>query len=86
MKAFAFILVFCALALTSNANSPYRNYLLSKVQTYTRPVEYSQPVATPSVGAGAFIPRFERPKGAVFCRMEDHVTKATKVWLKIGVQ
>ena len=87
MKAVALLLVFCCLALSSSANNPYRNYLLSKIYIQPRFVETYQPTYTPPpVGAGAFIPRFERPRGAVFCRMEDMVTKATKVWLKIGVQ
>ncbi len=85
MKAFALLLAFCCLALNSSAHNPYRNYLLSKIYIQPRVVEAYQSTNT-SVGAGAFIPRFERPKAAVFCRMEDMVTKATKVWLKIGVQ
>jgi len=32
------------------------------------------------------IPKIETPKGAVFCRLEDKLTKATKVWIKIGVK
>ena len=87
MKAFVSVLIFCSLFLASSANSPYRNYLLSKVYIHAKTIELNQPLSnTPPVGAGAFIPRFERPKGAIFCRMEDQVTKATKVWLKIGVQ
>lgn len=31
-----------------------------------------------------FIPRYEIPKGSVFCRMEDKLNRATKVWIKIG--
>jgi hypothetical protein len=86
MKAISAILIFCGLSLASCANSPYRNYLLSKVYIHAEPVAHQQSISNSVVGAGAFIPRFERPKGAIFCRMEDQVTKATKVWLKLGVQ
>jgi hypothetical protein len=86
MKAIAGILIFCGLYLTSPANSPYRNYLLSKIYIHTKPLTHQQSIVNSVVGSGAFIPRFERPKGAIFCRMEDQVTKATKIWLKLGVQ
>jgi len=32
-----------------------------------------------------FIPPYKTPKGSVFCRMEEKVTKASGVWLKLGV-
>lgn len=30
--------------------------------------------------------RHEIPKGNLFCRMEDKLTRATKVWIKVGVK
>ena len=86
MKVLVFIIVFCLPVLGLKANDPYRDYLLSKVFLQPQPKIQSNTTITPTVGASAFIPRFERPKGAIFCRMEDKVTKATKVWLKLGVQ
>jgi hypothetical protein len=86
MKAFVAFLVLCSLTLASRANEPYRNYLLSKIYMRAKPVEYHPAESTRVVASGAYIPRFEMPKGAIFCRMEDQVTKATRVWLKLGVQ
>jgi hypothetical protein len=86
MKALVLIMVSGLVTLASKANDPYRDYLLSKIYLQPQPKIQSSTIFTPTVGASAFIPRFERPKGAIFCRMEDKVTKATKVWLKIGVQ
>jgi hypothetical protein len=86
MKALMFVFTFCSLATGLKAGGPYRNYLLSKVYVLNKPSENHLTKASTSLSPAAFIPRFERPKGAIFCRMEDKVTKATKVWLKIGVQ
>jgi len=86
MKTFVFIIAFCLLIPALKANDPYRNYLLSKIYLQPQPKIQTAAPVNQTVGCSAFIPRFERPKGAIFCRMEDKVTKATKVWLKIGVQ
>ena len=86
MKALVFLLILCSLSTIAKAGGPYRNYLLSKVYTMHRSAGLHITEVNPSLSSAAFIPRFERPKGAIFCRMEDMVTKATKVWLKIGVQ
>ncbi|MES2619533.1 MAG: hypothetical protein V4615_01690 [Bacteroidota bacterium] len=32
------------------------------------------------------VPHYEIPKGNVFCRLEDKLTRATKVWIKVGVK
>ena len=82
----ALILVLGLLAPASKANDPYRDYLLSKIYLQPQSKIQSGNTLTPTVGAGAFIPKYETPRGAIFCRMEDKVTRATKVWLKIGVQ
>ena len=86
MKMVAALLVLCSLTLAAKAGDPYRDYLLSKVylQVQSNPVHCMSII--PSVGAAAFIPHYETPKGAIFCRMEDKVTRATKVWLKLGVE
>lgn len=31
------------------------------------------------------VPRYQIPKGHIFCRMEDIVTRKTNVWLVVGV-
>ncbi len=31
------------------------------------------------------LPRYQIPKGNIFCRMEDYLTKRTGVWIKVGV-
>jgi hypothetical protein len=31
------------------------------------------------------VPAYQIPKGNIFCRMEDLVTRKTGVWLKVGV-
>ena len=86
MKAFTVLLLLAIATLNVMAGSPYRNYLLSTVTVHQSAVAFHATQSTLTLPPSAFIPRFERPKGAVFCRMEDAVTKSTKVWLKIGVQ
>ena len=86
MKTFLFIFTCCLLPTKSIAGNPYREYLLSEIYTVHNTVPSRIAETSSTLSPAAFIPRFERPKGAIFCRMEDKVTKATKVWLKIGVQ
>jgi len=86
MKAIVFIFALCFFSGGLKAGGAYRNYLLSKVYVLHKAVDYHITETNSPLSSAAFIPRFERPKGAIFCRMEDKVTKATKVWLKIGVQ
>lgn len=84
MKSIAIIL-FVLLSISAHANNPYRAYLISKIpsQSHLLKVESGK---TESLKSNCVIPHFERPKGAVFCRMEDYLTAKTKVWLKIGVR
>ena len=86
MKAVSGFLLLVLGTLNLQAGSPYRNYLLSTVTIHESSVAFHATQSTLTLPQSAFIPRFERPKGAVFCRMEDAVTRSTKVWLKIGVQ
>ncbi len=71
-----------------NAGGVYRKFLLYEV--YHEAGFTAKPNHEGAInyrpGPAAYIPRFETPRGAIFCRMEDKVTRATKVWLKIGVQ
>ena len=76
---------FLLFSLYSSANNPYRNYLLSKISLLSQ-TKASPVVVNASSETSCLIPHFERPKGAVFCRMEDYLTAKTKVWIKIGVK
>jgi hypothetical protein len=86
MKSLLVVFIFCSFFLASKASNPYRSYLLSKIYLEIKPVIYHSETTLQAVGPSALIPHYETPKGAIFCRMEDKVTRATKVWLKLGVQ
>jgi len=78
--------IFLLLFFTNTqAGDPYHNYLLSKIES--QQVIKLQPInnATSRL-ATCVVPHFERPKGAVFCRMEDYLTAKTKIWIKVGVK
>ena len=32
------------------------------------------------------VPKYIIPKGSVFCRLEDYLTRKTKIWIKVGVK
>ena len=69
-------------AQSSFAGNAYRMYLLTKSQQL-----YKQPqVCITQIPNARFIPAYEIPKGSVFCRMEDKLTRLTGVWFKIGVK
>jgi len=82
---FIAIIFLLGIALPASSNNPYRAYLLSKIshKTSFSVLDSNNKLF---VKANCEIPRFERPKGAVFCRMEDYLTAKTKVWIKIGVK
>ena len=79
------VILFALTSFAVKANSPYRVYLLLQISYQphfaNRALEETTAAKTTCV-----IPHFERPKGAVFCRMEDYLTAKTKVWFKIGVK
>lgn len=85
MKLIIFIAFLLATFSTNaQARSPLRTYIL--MHTLTQPsYEKKQPIIT-EVKPAYTIPHYEIPKGAIFCRMEDKLTKATKVWIKVGVK
>ena len=75
------------LSVSLKAHDWYRIFLVSKISAYTTPHIFRTTFCnTPLCGLPPEIPRFERPKGAIFCRMEDYMTAKTKVWLKVGVK
>ena len=84
MKTWLIIFLLSFFSLSSQARNWYRIYLDTK--TYTPPKFSASRYIEPTCTIGMTIPRFERPKGAVFCRMEDYLTSKTKVWIKVGVK
>jgi len=83
MKAYFILVIGLLLFCRLHAGAGYHAYLLSRVYDCSRFVRNSE--NTGSCGAGAYIPHYQIPKGNVFCRMEDKLTKVSKVWIKIGV-
>ncbi|MFN8285175.1 MAG: hypothetical protein U0V74_00380 [Chitinophagales bacterium] len=62
-------------------NTLYHRYLLSNIKA--QPVS-SFTSSTPSIPN--LVPRYSIPKGNVFCIMEDKLTRATGIWIKVGVK
>ena len=83
MKTLLTILLLWGLSANASERNWYRIYLLSKVENSTK---YADLYSNRNKISMAPIPRFERPKGAIFCRMEDYLTAKTKVWIKVGVK
>lgn len=76
-----------SLPLWAGNNNSYRTYLLLQgYKTYIAPKPSAINPVSPQLPPNAFIPRYETPKGAVFCRLEDLLTRKTNVWIKIGVK
>lgn len=74
----SFILYFAGMQAAGNL---YKYYLLTHLPVlHNNTVE--QQITLPNT---AVIPHYQIPKGNVFCIMEDKVTRATGVWLKLGV-
>lgn len=84
MKTLLLILSFLIFSFSCQGRDWYRIYLDAKA--YAPPKFSAYHYIAPMCGVDMFIPRFERPKGAVFCRMEDYLTAKTKVWIKVGVK
>lgn len=75
----------CAFAGSNNA---YRTYLLQQLYLGPKEKQFQQQVFTRTNNAGslACIPKYSIPKGNVFCIMEDKLTRATGIWIKVGVK
>jgi hypothetical protein len=71
-----------------NSTSAYRLYVMEEVYKHNFKHHTANALAQPQQvqthNSMYFIPRYEIPKGSVFCRMEDKLTRATKVWIKVG--
>jgi hypothetical protein len=74
--------------ISSNARDWYRMYLVSQINNYHIPTKSYGWCGTLPLNEGpkVYVPPWERPKGAIFCRMEDYLTTKTKVWFKVGVK
>ena len=69
-------------------NGAYRTYLLQQLYAGPKEKQFQQQVYTRSgnLSTLACIPKYSIPKGNVFCIMEDKLTKATGIWIKVGVK
>jgi hypothetical protein len=82
----AVVIFFLFTACIVKANNPYQRYLLAKaltVRPHSALLQNSVSVAPASISQ---IPHYQIPKGNVFCRMEDKLTKTTGIWIKVGVK
>ncbi len=84
MKTFLIITSLLLLSFSCEARDWYRIYLVSQIHSSVKISSHSNSFSATPISC--VIPRFERPKGAVFYRMEDYLTAKTKVWIKIGVK
>lgn len=93
MKSLLAILLFCSLYVSAAEHNWYRIYLVSKCYVPAKFQHYYRSMGWCGTGLSPdnmppvmYLPPWERPKGAVFCRMEDYLTAKTKVWIKVGVK
>jgi len=82
MKTLIFIIQLMCCFIIARANNPYRNYLIASTASFRG----NNQIPYQNTSTLVSIPKYQIPRAAIFCRMEDKVTRATKVWLKIGVQ
>ncbi len=82
MKGFICCILFTCCLGTLRANNPYMDYLIARMISFRA----NNQILNPRASILASIPKYQIPKGAIFCRMEDKVSRATKIWLKVGVQ
>ncbi len=85
MKNFL-LLLFVFISTFAQASGVYRTYLLSKVSFQLHSHFQTRLADLTSVKTNCVIPHYEIPKGNVFCRMEDYLTRKTNVWIKVGVK
>jgi hypothetical protein len=63
-------------------SSLYRRIL---IQQCTYKVTAKQVKDTAIIFKVAQVPHYQIPKGNIFCRMEDYLSRRTGVWIKVGV-
>lgn len=90
MKTIVTILFIASIsfAKAQDSSSAYSKYVERQIcyKEFTRVVHVQRAPAKPQYSDASMylIPRYEIPKGSVFCRMEDKLNRATKVWIKVG--
>jgi hypothetical protein len=82
----AAVIFFLFIACMVKAANPYQRYLLAKAVTVRPHSALLQNSISTAPASISQIPRYQIPKGNVFCRMEDKLTKTTGVWIKVGVK
>ncbi|MCX6198493.1 MAG: hypothetical protein NTY88_04610 [Bacteroidetes bacterium] len=80
------IIFFVFISFVAQASDAYRTYLLSKVSFQLHSHFQTSANDLASAKTNCVIPHYEIPKGNVFCRMEDYLTRKTNVWIKVGVK
>ncbi len=89
MKTLSAIIVAILLTDGLKAGNPYRDYLVLKTRNQLSfamaPVQVESEIQESNIIIKP-VPHYQIPTGAVFCRLEDKLTRATKVWIKIGVK
>ena len=89
MKKAITIVVVILLTGGLKAGNPYRDYLVFKTRNQLSFAMAPVPVESETQESNTIIkpmPHYQIPRGAVFCRLEDKLTRATKIWIKIGVK
>jgi hypothetical protein len=81
MRALLFSLLILCFS-QGKASNPWRTYLLSSVYK----TQVKKPAMTWTASAPACrIPQYVIPKGNIFCRLEDKLTRSSHIWIKVGV-
>lgn len=86
MKTIVTILFIASIyfAKAQDSSSAYKRYVDSELTRCHQPTVHRMAKVDSAVIKPYLIPRYEIPKGSVFCRMEDKLNRATKVWIKVG--
>lgn len=84
MRYFVTTLLLLVTLLRANSMSLCGRFLLL---SSIKPVQHKLTVPSNTMAKPlAAIPRYQIPKGSIFCIMEDKLTKATGIWIKVGVK
>jgi hypothetical protein len=86
MKNALLLFFLLILSITMQASTAYRAYLMTKIYKPLHQLNDTNIAEQKNNAADLAIPRYKIPAGNVFCIMEDKLTKATKVWITVGVK
>ena len=84
MKSLFVVFLLLFFSQFCDARDWYRMYLMSQITPHPKFLVYEYGPTQIRCGVGG-IPPLDRPK-AIFCMMEDYLTRKTKIWIKIGVK